>query len=198
MWFLPFWSTRRIDFRACPNHWQNPRLNPAIPSNPGRLSFLPLRRRVQIGHRLINRERGERRGCRDRSYRRRLRYSTTTRRRGSTPPPLGLSRFKYDLLCDSFELIFLHKCLREFDFSLIQARISERALELLNLPDDGVPRLLLDIGLISLFSFLYLFVYLFHLAFPTYSLRNEFFWFRYQPAGTLLQKKKTKAKYRAF
>ncbi|KAJ0985181.1 hypothetical protein J5N97_003537 [Dioscorea zingiberensis] len=28
----------------------------------------------------------------------------------------------------------------------IQARISERALELLNLPDDGVPRLLLDIG----------------------------------------------------
>ncbi|XP_039145920.1 18S rRNA (guanine-N(7))-methyltransferase RID2 [Dioscorea cayenensis subsp. rotundata] len=28
----------------------------------------------------------------------------------------------------------------------IQARISERALELLNLPNDGVPRLLLDIG----------------------------------------------------
>jgi 18S rRNA (guanine1575-N7)-methyltransferase len=30
----------------------------------------------------------------------------------------------------------------------IQARISERALELLALPNDGVPRMLLDIGLL--------------------------------------------------
>lgn len=62
---------------------------------------------------------------------------------------------------------------REFDCLLIQARISERALELLNLPDDGVPRLLLDIGLISLFSFLYLFAYLFDLAFPTYFIEKK-------------------------
>ena len=31
-------------------------------------------------------------------------------------------------------------------FSLLQAKISERALELLNFPNDRVPRLLLDIG----------------------------------------------------
>lgn len=33
----------------------------------------------------------------------------------------------------------------------IQSRISERALELLALPNDGVPKMLLDIGQLTLF-----------------------------------------------
>lgn len=33
---------------------------------------------------------------------------------------------------------------------LKKAKLSERALELLALPDDGVPRLLLDIGILLL------------------------------------------------
>lgn len=33
-----------------------------------------------------------------------------------------------------------------------QAKLSERALELLALPDDGIPRLLLDIGITYFFS----------------------------------------------
>lgn len=35
-------------------------------------------------------------------------------------------------------------------FGLKKAKLSERALELLALPDDGVPRLLLDIGILLL------------------------------------------------
>jgi hypothetical protein len=35
---------------------------------------------------------------------------------------------------------------------LKQAKLSERALELLALPDDDVPRLLLDIGMLSLYT----------------------------------------------
>ena len=34
---------------------------------------------------------------------------------------------------------------------MFQSRISERALELLALPNDGVPKLLLDIGQLLLF-----------------------------------------------
>lgn len=59
------------------------------------------------------------------------------------------------LNCHIYIDIFCLTIERELDNSLFQARISQRALELLNLPDDGVPRLLLDIGLIMLFYFLY-------------------------------------------
>ncbi|RWW60477.1 hypothetical protein BHE74_00032525, partial [Ensete ventricosum] len=92
--------------------------------------------------------------CRGRKYKLHRKYSTMKRRHESTPLPLESSKFKYVPLpstsCPS------HLCLEKrlsfsmlicyLDSLLIQAKISERALELLALPNDGVPRLLLDIG----------------------------------------------------
>ncbi|RRT81944.1 hypothetical protein B296_00012535, partial [Ensete ventricosum] len=92
--------------------------------------------------------------CRGRRYKLHPKYSTMKRRHESTPLPLESSKFKYVPLpstsCPS------HLCLEKrlsfsmlicyLDSLLIQAKISERALELLALPNDGVPRLLLDIG----------------------------------------------------
>jgi 18S rRNA (guanine1575-N7)-methyltransferase len=46
-----------------------------------------------------------------------------------------------------FDFIFAHFCdSNSTNHTLFQSRISERALELLALPNDGVPKLLLDIG----------------------------------------------------
>jgi 18S rRNA (guanine1575-N7)-methyltransferase len=46
-----------------------------------------------------------------------------------------------------FDFIFAHFCNANLmNCTFLQSRISERALELLALPKDGVPKLLLDIG----------------------------------------------------
>jgi 18S rRNA (guanine1575-N7)-methyltransferase len=46
-----------------------------------------------------------------------------------------------------FDFSFAHFCdANSTNHAFLQSRISERALELLALPNDGVPKLLLDIG----------------------------------------------------
>lgn len=87
----------------------------------------------------------------DQSSKRRRRYSTTTTKLVNTLPLLVSLTFRYAVYTVK------QTCLFSIQFASInylfylnicmeKAKLSERAVELLALPDDGVPRLLLDIG----------------------------------------------------
>jgi hypothetical protein len=91
----------------------------------------------------------------------RLRYSTTIPKHANTLllPVSSIFRFSFLLL---FNFIFLQIQLNSYTIphqQQSQASLSERALELLALPEDGVPKLLLDIGTLYFNSFISLFLY---------------------------------------
>ena len=74
-------------------------------------------------------------------------------RLANTLPPLASSKFR-SASTHTFNaflsILFRFPYLSDNFFFIVgffKANLSERALELLALPDDGVPRLLLDIGL---------------------------------------------------